>query len=329
MSKRLSYKKSGVNVSKANQFIRSIRLDVAKTTSSAVIQREGLFASLYALDKKNILVSSTDGVGTKLCIAQLVNKHSTVGIDLVAMNVNDIICVGAKPLFFLDYIACGKLQSRVLKSVVRGVAKGCFYSGMSLIGGETAEMPGLYKPNEYDLAGFAVGIVEKKKIIDGANIKAGDVVFGLPSSGIHSNGYSLVRRVFSQSEQRRMSHELLKPTRIYVPEIEFLIKQCKIKGLAHITGGAYVDKLTKILPQGKCFQIFKGSWPIPKIFQNIQKRGKITEHEMFSTFNMGIGMALVIAQRDAQRFVQACKTKRIKCYKIGNVINHKTKRLVL
>ncbi|HLF17611.1 MAG TPA: phosphoribosylformylglycinamidine cyclo-ligase [Candidatus Omnitrophota bacterium] len=327
--KRLSYKKSGVDITKADQFIRSIRADLAKTKSKAVMERTGAFSSLYALDNKYALASSTDGVGTKLLIAQLVGKHDTVGIDLVAMNVNDILCAGAKPLFFLDYIACGKLQPKVLRQVVRGIAKGCQQAGVSLIGGETAEMPGLYKKNEYDLAGFAVGIVEKNKIIDGSKIKAGDVLMGLPSSGIHSNGYSLVRKVFNSNEQKRFAKVLLEPTRIYAREAGLLIKRFDIKGIAHITGGAYFDKLTKILPRGKCFQIFKGAWPVPKIFQTIQNRGKITGHEMHRTFNMGIGLAFVIRRKDTGAFKRFCRSKRIKCYEIGKVINHRTKRLVL
>jgi len=329
MSQRLTYKTSGVDIAKANQFVKAIASDLKRTKSKAVIERSGSFAGLFALDGKNVLASSTDGVGTKLLIAQMMNKHDTVGIDLVAMNVNDILCVGARPLFFLDYIACGKVKPAVLKSIVKGITKGCKDSGMSLIGGETAEMPGLYKADEYDLAGFAVGIVEKDKIIDGSSIKAGDAVFGLPSSGIHSNGYSLVRSVFNASEQKRLAKVLLTPTRIYAREVGLLTRRFKFKGIAHLTGGAYEEKLTKILPKGKCFQIFRDSWPVPKIFQIIQNRGRISEREMYRTFNMGIGMAFVVAKKDAKNFSRFCSSKRVTHYKIGQVIDHKHKRFTL
>jgi phosphoribosylformylglycinamidine cyclo-ligase len=329
MKQGLSYKLSGVDIDKANQFVRAIRADVRRTRTKGVIERRGSFASLFALDGKNVLVSSTDGVGTKLLIAQMMNRHDTVGIDLVAMNVNDILCVGATPLFFLDYIACGKLKPAVLKKVIKGIAKGCQESGMSLIGGETAEMPGLYKEDEYDLAGFAVGVVDKHNIIDGASIKAGDVVFGLPSSGIHSNGYSLVRRVLNKKEQRRWAKTLLAPTRIYAREVKLLTKRFNIRGIAHITGGAYEEKLTRILPPGKCFRLFKGSWPIPKIFHIIQNRGKIAEREMYRTFNMGIGMVFVVDQKEAWAFSRFCQKNQIKHYRIGCVIRHQHKRLEL
>jgi len=329
MSQKITYKSSGVDIGKANAFIRAIGKDVKRTKTSGVIERPGSFGALYALDDKRVMVSSTDGVGTKLLIAQMANKHDTVGIDLVAMNVNDILCVGARPLFFLDYIACGKVKPHVLVKVVKGIADGCAQSGMSLIGGETAEMPGLYGPDEYDLAGFVVGVVEKKKIIDGSRIKAGDILIGLPSSGIHSNGYSLVRKVFSRSEQLRRAKELLTPTRIYAREVMALTKGSKIKGIAHITGGAFVEKLTKILPKGRCFAIDKTAWIVPKIFQLIQKRGKITELEMFKTFNMGIGMAMVVDPKGLDRFSKICRAKKIKYYKIGKVINHSTERLLL
>jgi phosphoribosylformylglycinamidine cyclo-ligase len=275
------------------------------------------------------LVSSTDGVGTKLLIAQALAKHDTVGIDLVAMNVNDVLCVGAKPLFFLDYIACGKLKPKVLKDVVRGIAAGCRASGCSLIGGETAEMPGMYKKDEYDLAGFAVGVVEKSKIIDGARIRAGDQVIGLPSSGLHSNGYSLARKVFSAKEQKKYSKALLAPTRIYTREVLGLLERFSLKGIAHITGGAFYEKLTKVLPKGKCFVIDKKSWPVPEILQIIQKKGKINVREMYGTFNMGIGLALVFRPKDMPAVRAYFKRAKIKYYEIGKVINDRKRKIVI
>jgi phosphoribosylformylglycinamidine cyclo-ligase len=330
---KISYKTSGVDIRKANAFVRAIKKDVARTMDSSVIQRKGAFGGLYTLAKgkyKNpVLVSSTDGVGTKLLIAQALAKHDTVGIDLVAMNVNDVLCVGAKPLFFLDYIACGKLKPKVLKDVVRGIAAGCRASGCSLIGGETAEMPGMYKKDEYDLAGFAVGVVEKSKIIDGARIRAGDQVIGLPSSGLHSNGYSLARKVFSAKEQKKYSKALLAPTRIYTREVLGLLERFSLKGIAHITGGAFYEKLTKVLPKGKCFVIDKKSWPVPEILQIIQKKGKINVREMYGTFNMGIGLALVFRPKDMPAVRAYFKRAKIKYYEIGKVINDRKRKIVI
>lgn len=296
-----------------------------------VIRDPGAFGSLFSFPKgyKNpVLVSSTDGVGTKLLIAQKLNKHDTVGIDLVAMNVNDILCCGAKPLFFLDYIACGKVKPRVLQQVVKGIAEGCLQAGCSLIGGETAEMPGMYGPDEYDLAGFSVGVVEKDKIINGASIKEGDSVIGLPSRGFHSNGYSLVRKVLSTAQQKRMAREILAPTRIYVKEVSAILERFKIKGMAHITGGAYYEKLTKILPKEKCFKIFKGSWPVPKIFSIVQKNGRIDASEMYRTFNMGIGFALVVDRRDLSSIQSFLRAKAIKFYTIGEVVNSLKEKVI-
>jgi len=262
-------------------------------------------------------------------VGNLANKHDTLGIDLVAMNVNDILCTGAKPLFFLDYIACGKLDPNVLKKVVKGVAEGCKQSGCSLVGGETAEMPGIYKQEDYDLAGFAVGVVEKSKIIDGSKIKEGDIVIGIASNGLHSNGFSLVRKVFSSFEQKSLSQELLRPTKIYVKPILKLVEKYRINGIAHITGGAFYEKLTKLLPKGKCFEIQKGSWPIQKIFKIIQKRAKISDKEMFTTFNMGVGLVLVVSKKDVVSIMKDLKKSRLQCWQIGRVIKHNQKRIVL
>lgn len=332
MNKKITYKTSGVDIDRADAFVKAIKGQMAGALSSSVLQRKGAFGSLFSIDKRRykfpVLVSSTDGVGTKLLIAQVAGKHGTIGIDLVAMNVNDILCVGAEPLFFLDYIACGRLDPVVLKSVVKGIVKGCRQSGCSLIGGETAEMPGMYKRDEYDLAGFAVGIVEKNKIIDGSGIKSGDKVIGLPSSGPHSNGFSLVRKVFSIRQQKKMAEKLLMPTRIYARELQLITGKFSVKGIAHITGGAFYNKLTKILPDGKTFIINKGSWPVPEIFQDIQKEGRIDSREMYRTFNMGIGMAIVFSFKDIAAAKRFLKGKKIKFYEIGEVVCGKKKKIV-
>ena len=330
--KPITYKTSGVDIKKANTFVDWIGGYAAKTKNSGAVDKKVSFGSLFALSKKYrepILVSSTDGVGTKLMVANLVNKHDTVGIDLVAMNVNDILCVGAKPLFFLDYIACGKLEPKVLKDAVKGIVEGCRQSDCSLIGGETAEMPGIYKDEDYDLAGFAVGVVEKKKIISGANIKTGDVVIGLASSGLHSNGFSLARKALSLAEQKSLSHTLLKPTKIYVKPVLKALEKFSIKGMAHITGGAFFEKMVKILPKGKCFAIDRTSWSVPKIFQIIQKKGKISDKEMFTTFNMGIGFVLVVDKRSASALVKFFKAQGIGASIIAKVIDHPSKRIIL
>lgn len=335
----ITYKTSGVDIAEANVFVRAIQKDIAGTLSPSVIRYKGAFGSLFALGarkyKDPVLVSSTDGVGTKLLVAQAAGKHDTVGIDLVAMNVNDVLCAGAKPLFFLDYIACGKLRTKVLKAVVKGITDGCKMAGCALVGGETAEMPGMYAADDYDLAGFAVGVVEKDKIINGARIQAGDQVIGLPSSGPHSNGYSLIRKVFSLSEQKKFASALLKPTRIYVREVLPLVRKFPprgasrpIKGIAHITGGAFYEKLTKILPPGKCFAMNKGSWPVPKIFQIIQKKGTINDYEMFRTFNMGIGLAIIVAARDVAAVRTFLRRQKTGHYLIGEVINDKKNKVI-
>ncbi len=331
--KKLTYKSSGVDVLKAESFVKSIQGLVKRTTTDAVLKRPGAFGSLFALDQQNykkpVIVSSTDGVGTKLLIAKLINKHDTVGIDLVAMNVNDVLCCGAKPLFFLDYIACGRVKPKVLKEIVKGIAQGCRLAGCSLIGGETAEMPGLYKKDDYDLAGFAVGIVEQEGIIDGSRIRAGDEIIGLASNGLHSNGFSLVRKVFSQSELKKHGRDLLKPTRIYVEPVLKVLARFEICGIAHITGGAFFEKMTKILPRGLCFSIDKKSWPVPQIFQMIQKKGKIAHREMFTTFNMGIGMTLVVKRIDTPAVLRFIRNRGLEAWHIGEVIKDGQRRMIL
>jgi phosphoribosylformylglycinamidine cyclo-ligase len=333
--KKLTYKSSGVDIDKANIFKAKLK--------SVVAGKVKAFGSLFPFDKnkyKNpFLVSSADGVGTKLLIAQYVNKHDTVGIDLVAMNVNDILCMGAEPLFFVDYIACGKLKPNVLLEVVKGINNGCKQAGSPLVGGETAQMPGMYREDEYDLAGFTVGVVDKNRIIDGSKIKAGNVVIGLASNGIHSNGYSLVRRVFSKKEIKALSGELLKPTRIYVKPILSLLstrlsraksRDCSllIKGIAHITGGAFIDKAPKILPKGLCLEINKKSWLVPAIFKLIQKKGNISDFEMYRTFNMGVGMILIVEKTAARNIIRKLAGFKLKAWVIGKIIKS-AKRIIM
>ncbi len=331
MKKNLTYKNSGVDVRKADAFIGAIKGLVASTRQAGVMDRTRAFGSLFELGacKKPVLVSSTDGVGTKLLIASHVGKHDTVGIDLVAMNVNDVLCVGAKPLFFLDYVACGRIDKKILVDVMKGIAEGCRQAGCALIGGETAEMPGMYKEGEYDLAGFTVGVVEKSKIIDGAKIAPGDVVIGLPSSGVHSNGYSLVRKVFSRAEQKKHAKLILEPTRIYVKNILPLVGKFDIHGMAHNTGGAFYEKLTKCLPEGCAFEINRGSWPIPEVFTLIQKKADIKERELYHTFNMGIGFIVVVKAKDARGVQLALKKTGMDSYIIGRAIKRQKEKLEL
>ncbi len=297
--KNITYKKAGVDIAGAGVFKSKIKTLVRKSFRPEVLKDIGGFGSFFELPfrkfKEPVLVSSADGVGTKLKIAELVNKHDSVGIDCVAMNVNDILCSGAEPLFFLDYIAYSKVKQQVLVDVVKGINQGCIEAGCSLIGGETAQMPGFYKEGEYDIAGFCVGIVEKNNIIDGSKIQAGDVVIGLESNGLHSNGYSLVRKVLSINEQKRMSKELLKPTRIYVKEVLTLLKEYEIKGLANITGTGMLN-LLRITKYG--FQLDNMQEP-QLIFKKIQELGKVSDEEMYRTFNMGLGFCFVASEQDA------------------------------
>ncbi len=329
---KVTYKKSGVDIEKAGLFKSRIKSLVRKSFNSAVLTDIGGFGSFFKFEQKKykepVMVSSTDGVGTKLKIAQLVAKHDTVGIDLVGMNVNDILCTGAQPLFFLDYIACGKLDPEVLFQVVKGINNGCIQAGCSLIGGETAEMPGMYRLGEYDLAGFCVGVVEKDKIIDSSKIKATDMVIGIESNGLHSNGFSLVRKVLSKNELKRMGQELLKPTRIYVQPVlslleDFNKKQKLIKGIAHITGGAFYDKISRILPDNVDVRIDKNSWVVPKIFRLIQNKAGIEDKEMYHTLNMGIGMVLIVEPGIAKEVMAHLSRFNLKSWLIAEVVNGK------
>ena len=323
----LTYKKAGVDISSATAFKSKLKPLVRKSFRPGVLKDIGGFGSFFRLQKSKykdpILVSSSDGVGTKLQIAKLINRHDTVGIDAVAMNVNDILCVGAEPLFFLDYIAFTKVKEEILVDLVKGINDGCIESRCSLIGGETAQMPGMYRQGEYDIAGFCVGVVERNNIIDGSKIAAGDLVIGLESSGIHSNGYSLVRKVFSQAEQKRMGKELLTPTRIYVKQVLTLLPNTDIHGISHITGGAFYDKISRILPDKINVLINKGSWNVPKIFKLIQNKGSITEREMYHTLNMGIGMVLIVKPAAVKNIIAKLASMKLKARVIGEAIQGK------
>jgi len=321
--KKITYKQSGVDIAKADVFVRKLKT----LFSESATKNLSAFGSIFSLTgrlksyRQPQLVASADGVGTKLLLAQQFGFHSSVGVDLVAMNVNDIVCLGGRPLFFLDYIACGKVQPKVLLEVGRGIKKGLTQSDCVLLGGETAEMPGMYKSNEYDLAGFCLGVVDKRKIIDGKNISAGDVLIGLASSGLHSNGFSLVRKVFSKGELKKYSKILLRPTRIYVKPILSVLSSVlsvSVRGIAHVTGGAFFNKVTKILPSGYGMYLRTGSWPIPDIFSYIQRAGAISEQEMYTVFNMGIGMVLVVDKRCAARLLRRVN-KHFPAYVIGEV----------
>jgi phosphoribosylformylglycinamidine cyclo-ligase len=321
---KITYKSAGVDIDKANKLVADYKSFAASTKTKGVISGVGSFGALFRPDlrrfKDPVLVSSTDGVGTKLKVAFLAGRHDTVGIDLVAMSANDILCSGAEGLFFLDYIATGRISPRVLKDVVRGIARGCREAGYALVGGETAEMPGMYQDGEYDLAGFGVGIVDRHEIIDGRTTKTGDVVLGLESTGLHSNGYSLARKALGPAALLKYSGELLKPTRLYARHVLALKKRVKIKGIANITGGAFYDKIPRIIPDGMAIEIDKCSWKAPRIFSVIKENGGIDDREMYRAFNMGIGMVAVIARRDADRARRVLASTGLKSHIIGRVL---------
>lgn len=317
--KKLSYKKAGVDIEAAQKAIKLIKPLVKKTYSKKVFGDLGNFAGFFEIDKNNVLVASTDGVGSKLKIAFELNEHNTIGIDLVAMSVNDTITSGAKPLFFLDYIGTNKVKPQIIKEIIKGITKGCQEAGCSLIGGEIAELPDFYKKGEYDLAGFGVGIVKKNKIIDGQKIKAGDLIIGLASDGLHSNGYALARRALKKANKNTLK-ELLKPTKIYAKTILDLTSKFDIKGIAHITGGGLTGNIPRILPKNCQAEIYKNSWPVPKIFKEIQEKGKISDQEMFKTFNMGIGMVFIISKNDPEKINSYLKAKKEKFFLIGKIV---------
>ncbi len=326
-----SYKASGVDVTAGYRAVELMKTHIAKTMNSSVISGIGGFGGLFELDltgiSRPVLVSGTDGVGTKLKLAFLLDKHDTVGIDCVAMCVNDIICCGAKPLFFLDYIATGKNVPEKIAQIVSGIADGCVMAGCALIGGETAEMPGFYAENEYDLAGFSVGVVDKEKILKNDTIKAGDVLIALPSSGIHSNGFSLVRKVFDVENKdlntyiselsQTLGEALLTPTKIYVSPLLSLMQEVNIKAVSHITGGGFYENIPRSLPEGKTARIDRKSLRIPSIFQIIMQKGQIPERDMFNTFNMGVGMCITVSKEDAQTSLDVLKSEG--AYVIGEV----------
>jgi len=326
---KVTYKKAGVDIDKAEIFVQQINRIVKTTHRAGWLKGIGSFGGLFELSKKYknpVLVSSSDGVGTKLKLAFSAGIHNTVGIDLVAMNVDDCLCCGAEPLFFLDYIATGKLEKKTLVDVVKGIAAGCRQANCALIGGETAEMPDFYSEGEYDLSGFCVGVIEKNKIIDGSGIKSGDTVIGLASSGLHSNGYSLVRKIFSKRELKKRAQEFLIPTRIYTKPVLSLLKtlntkQQTIKGIAHITGGALIDKIPRIIPENLALQLCKNSWPIPSLFQEIKQRAGLSPREMLRTFNMGIGMVLVVSPNSSLRLRMFLKQRfKLESWKIGQIV---------
>ena len=335
-----SYAAAGVDIEAGYKAVELMKTHIARTLTSGVCSDVGGFGGLFELDvkgmEKPVLVSGTDGVGTKLKLAYLMDKHDTVGIDCVAMCVNDIICCGAKPLFFLDYIACGKNEPERIAQIVSGVAEGCVQSGAALIGGETAEMPGFYPVDEYDLAGFSVGVVDKCKVLDNSTMRPGDAVIALPSSGVHSNGFSLVRKVFdvensdikspvSELGGKSIGETLLTPTKIYVKPMLALFEAVKVKGVSHITGGGFYENIPRSIPQGLGARIEKSAVRVLPIFDLIAKKGNIPERDMFNTFNMGVGMSVVVAAEDADKALQVLRENGEDAYIIGSIVESEDK----
>lgn len=332
-----SYAAAGVDITAGYRAVELMKAHIARTMTSGVCSDVGGFGGLFELDlagiEKPVLVSGTDGVGTKLKLAFLQEKHDTVGIDCVAMCVNDVICCGARPLFLLDYIACGKNVPEKIAAIVAGVAEGCVQSGAALIGGETAEMPGFYPEDEYDLAGFAVGVVDKNKILRPETVKAGDAVIALPSSGVHSNGFSLVRKVFGVGERdisaplaelggRSVGETLLTPTKIYVkPILALLDSGVSVRSISHITGGGFYENIPRSLPAGLCARIERACLRTPPIFDLIARTGNIPERDMFNTFNMGVGMSVIVSSQDAERAVEVLRGAGEEAYIMGEIIN--------
>ena len=327
----LSYREAGVDIDAGDALVERIKPLAKKTLREGVLGGIGGFGALFEVPKRYkepVLVSGTDGVGTKLRLAFDLNRHDTVGQDLVAMSVNDILVLGAESLFFLDYFACGKLNVDTAASVVGGIAKGCELAGCALIGGETAEMPGMYPDGEYDLAGFAVGVVEKSKAIDGKSIAAGDVVLGLASSGAHSNGYSLVRKIIERSNpdmdakfdgERTLADVVMAPTRIYVKQVLALLEKVTVKGMAHITGGGLLENVPRVLPENTVAELEKAAWPRPKLFDWMQAEGNVAENEMHRVFNCGIGLVIVVAAADAEAAMAELKVQGEAVYQIGKI----------
>lgn len=339
-SKSESYAAAGVDITAGYRAVELMKKHIARTMQNGNASDIGGFGGLFELDltgyRKPVLVSGTDGVGTKLKLAFLMDKHDTVGIDCVAMCVNDVICCGAKPLFFLDYIACGKNYPEKIADIVAGVCEGCVQAGSELIGGETAEMPGFYPVDEYDLAGFSVGIVDRDRIIDKNSMKAGDVMIALPSSGVHSNGFSLVRKVFDVENRdlkapvaalggKSLGETLLTPTRIYVKPMLALFDEIRVKGVSHITGGGFYENMPRSIPDGLGVRIRKNDVRVLPIFRLIAEEGKIDERDMFNTFNMGVGMSVVVAKEDAERALAILRANGEDAYLIGEIVKSEEK----
>ncbi|MDK2587071.1 phosphoribosylformylglycinamidine cyclo-ligase [Romboutsia sedimentorum] len=334
----LTYKQSGVDIDEGNRAVDIIKGKIKSTYDNNVIGDLGNFSGLYSLKdfvgmQEPVLLSSTDGVGTKLKLAQMMDKHDTVGIDLVAMCVNDLICQGAKPLFFLDYIATGKLVAEQVEQIVGGIADGCKMAGCALIGGETAEMPGMYSDDEYDLAGFSVGIADREKIVSGKNVKSGDTLIGIQSSGIHSNGFSFIRKIFLDTYDYKLDQyidelkmtlgeALLTPTKIYVKLVLDVIKNHEIKAIAHITGGGVIENISRVIPKGLGIDIKKDSWEKPAIFKMIENFNSIDERELHKSFNMGVGLVLIVDKEKAQDVVDYINTTDENAYIIGKVVDN-------
>lgn len=330
-----AYQKAGVNIEAGYEAVEKIKKHVDRTKRKGAMGGLGGFGGAFDLSSLNlkepVLISGTDGVGTKLMLAFMMEKYDTIGIDCVAMCVNDVVVQGAEPLYFLDYIACGKALPDTIEEIVKGIADGCEMAGCALIGGETAEMPGMYKEDEFDLAGFTVGACEKSRLISGEDIAEGDVLIGLASSGIHSNGYSLVRKVFLENKgfslderipelDRPLGEELLTPTRIYVKPLLNALKEFNIKGMAHITGGGFIENIPRMMPEGLGAAVEKGSWTVPPIFEALKKHGELESEEMFNIFNMGIGLVLSVRAEDRDKALDFFEQQGEKAYAIGSVV---------
>lgn len=335
ISRSEAYAAAGVDITAGYKAVELMKSHVARTATKGVCGGIGGFGGLFELDltgiSKPVLVSGTDGVGTKLKLAFIMDKHDTVGIDCVAMCVNDIVCAGAKPLIFLDYIACGKLVPERIADIVKGVADGCVMAGAALVGGETAEMPKFYPENEYDLAGYSTGVVDKDRIVDNTKMKAGDVVIALPSSGVHSNGFSLVRKVFDVENAditsprqelggKSVGETLLTPTKIYVKPVLKLLEAVEVKGISHITGGGFYENIPRSIPDGLCARIEKKNVRTLPIFDLIAKKGNVSERDMFNTFNMGVGMSIVVAAKDADRAIEVLREADEQAYLLGEIV---------
>ena len=330
-----SYSKSGVNLEAGYEVVRRIKKHISTTDRLGVMGNIGSFGGMFDLSllnmKEPVLVSGTDGVGTKLVIAQTLDKHDTIGQDVVAMCVNDCLAQGAEPLFFLDYVAVGKNHPAQIEQIVKGVADGCIMAGCALIGGETAEMPGMYAEDEYDIAGFSVGVVEKSKLIDGSKVEVGDTIVGIASSGVHSNGFSLVRRIITESmdsydtpfEGSTVGETLLTPTKIYIKPVLEVIKNVDVHAICHITGGGFDENIPRVVHDDQGILINEGTWPILPIFKYLEKTGNIPHREMFNVFNMGIGMMIIVKPEDSDKVIKILESKGEKAYKIGEITNQK------